>query len=129
MEYLIGVALALAVSVFARLVGFDRDRSFYPTVMVVIASLYGLFAVIGGSPQALARESVGIVGFIALTVVGFKFDLRWVAVALAGHGVFDVFHPHLIENPGVPVWWPQFCMTYDITAAGILAWILRKNGK
>jgi hypothetical protein len=127
MAYFIGVGLAFAVSLFARLVGLDRDRAFYPTVMIVIALLYGLFAVMGGSPQALARESVGIVGFIVLTVLGFKFDLRWVVAALAAHGVFDFFHPHLIANPGVPSWWPQFCMTYDITAAGILAWILRRQ--
>jgi hypothetical protein len=127
MAYSIGCALALAVSLFARIVGLDRDRAFYPTVMIVIACLYGFFAVLGGSTQALAAESIGIIGFIALTIVGFKFDLRWVAAALFLHGVFDHFHPHLITNPGVPVWWPPFCMTYDITAAAILLWILRST--
>ena len=35
MDYLIGVALALGVSVFAALAGFDRDRAFYPTLLMV----------------------------------------------------------------------------------------------
>lgn len=37
MEYLIGVGLALSVSLLARIAGLDRDRAFYPTVMIVIA--------------------------------------------------------------------------------------------
>ena len=34
MEYLIGVALAVVVCAFTTLVGFDRDRVFYPTPLV-----------------------------------------------------------------------------------------------
>ena len=43
MEYLIGAVLGVAVGVFARLSGFDRDGAFYPTAMIVIASYYSLF--------------------------------------------------------------------------------------
>ena len=46
MEYLVGISLALAVSIGATLVGFDREHSFYPTVLIVIAFLYGLFAIL-----------------------------------------------------------------------------------
>ena len=46
MEYLIGVILTLAVAAFATVVGFDRERAFYATVLIVIASYYALFAVI-----------------------------------------------------------------------------------
>ena len=56
---LVGVVLALAVGLFARVVGLDRDRAFYPTVLAVIASLYNLFAVMGGSTRALLSELVG----------------------------------------------------------------------
>ena len=38
MEYLIGVVLAAVVCAFALLTGFDRDRVFYPTVLIVIAT-------------------------------------------------------------------------------------------
>lgn len=125
MTYLIGVVLALAVSLFARFVGLDRDRAFYPTVMIVIAALYGLFAVMGGSPGELTWEWVAMGGFILLSVLGFRRSLWFVVAALFAHGVFDFFHGHLVPNPGVPVWWPGFCMAYDVTAAGCLAWLLR----
>ena len=45
MEYLIGLILALAVAGFAAVLGFDRERVFYPTLLIVIASYYALFAV------------------------------------------------------------------------------------
>jgi hypothetical protein len=128
MPFLIGITLALAVGAFARCIGLDRDRSFYPTVMIVIASLYVLFATIGGgSPSVLLAEIAIGAGFIALTVAGFKRSLWLVVVALAGHGIFDFFHPHAFHNPGVPVWWPDFCMAYDVAAAVFLGWQLRQR--
>jgi len=45
MEYLIGLFLSLAVAGLIWMVGLDRDRGFYPTVLIVIASYYVLFAV------------------------------------------------------------------------------------
>ena len=124
MEILIGIALALAVSLSATFIGFDKDRAFYPTLMVVIASYYGLFAIMGGSIQALALDSAGVAFFLLLAIAGFKHSLWLVVAALFGHGVFDFAHGHLIANPGVPAWWPGFCLAYDVTAAGYLAWLL-----
>lgn len=127
MEYLIGLGLALAVSLFARFVGLDRDRSFYPTVMIVIAVLYGLFAVIGGHPGEVPLEWIMVGGFVLLSILGFKLNLWFVVAALFGHGIFDYFHSHLIANPGVPPWWPGFCGTYDVVAAGWVAWLIRSG--
>ncbi len=127
MEYLIGVGLAVLVCVFAALAGFDRDRVFYPTVVLVVAHYYILFAVMGSSTSALAWECVVATVFFALAVVGFKKNL-WIAVAaLAGHGVFDFFHHFFIQNPGVPSWWPGFCMAFDVLAAVMLAALLKRR--
>ena len=127
MPELVGVALALAVSLFARVVGLDRDRAFYPTVLAVIAMLYALFAVMGGSQAALMRELVGTAVFLAAVVIGFRHSLWIVAAGLAGHGVFDFFHARLIDNPGVPAFWPGFCAAYDITAGAWLAAVLWRS--
>ncbi len=45
MPYAIGIVLSLSVARFASRVGFDRDRAFYPTVLIVIASYYVLWAI------------------------------------------------------------------------------------
>ena len=113
MEYMIGMVLALAVGLFATSLGLDRDRAFYPTVMIIIASYYALFAVMGGSTSALFIESIVIVIFLAVSIAGFRSSLWLIVVALAAHGVFDYIHGHLIANPGVPSWWPPFCLAYD----------------
>jgi hypothetical protein len=127
MAYLVGLILALTVSLLASLVGLDRDRAFYPTLLIVIASYYGLFAIMGGSIRALTIESVVMAGFLLISILGFKLNL-WILVgALVAHGAFDFVHHYLISNPGVPVWWPMFCLTYDIAAAGYLAWLLKSS--
>lgn len=124
MEFFSGVVIALTVSLLASLVGFDRERTFYPTVMAVIASYYVLFAVMGGSIETVLLELTVMFVFIAVAVLGFKRNLWFVVAALFVHGIFDVFHGHFIANPGVPVWWPMFCLSYDFAAAVYLSWLL-----
>jgi len=127
LAYLIGAILAVVVGGTASLVRLDRDRAFYPTVLIVIASYYALFAVMGGTGRVLAIEVTVITGFLAASAVGFTRSL-WVVVAgLVAHGVFDALHDQLITNPGVPLWWPQFCLTYDVVAAGYLASLLLRR--
>lgn len=129
MEYLIGAGLALTVAIGATLIGFDRDRAFYSTILLVVAAYYDLFAAMGGSPEAFAIEGVVLLGFAGVAVIGFKTNLWLVAAGLFGHGMFDLVHGHLIDNPGVPIWWPMFCMSYDVVAAGYLGWLLLRQGK
>jgi hypothetical protein len=121
---LIGIAIALATCVFASLVGLDRDRAFYPTVLCVTVTYYALYAVMSGSMRALLFESVVVTGFFVAAVAGFRSTLWLVVAGLAGHGLFDVVHHQVISNPGVPAWWPSFCLAFDIAAALCLGWLL-----
>ncbi len=125
MALLVGALLAFAVGLFATAIGLDRDRAFYPTVTIVIASYYALFAVMGASTHALVIESVVGTVFLSVAAFGFRSSLWVVVVALAAHGAFDLAHSRVISNPGVPSWWPAFCLTYDVTAAAYLAWLLK----
>jgi len=125
MPYVIGIVVSLAVAVFARVVGFDRDRAFYPTVVIVVASYYLLFAAMSGSVRTVLLESIPVAAFTIAAVAGFKSS-PWIVVgALAGHGIFDAFHGHVIENAGVPAWWPAWCLAYDVGAAVWYAWLIR----
>lgn len=127
MALVVGGLLAIAVGLFATGIGLDRDRAFYPVVTIVIAFLYSLFAVMGASTHALVLESLVGTVFLAAAVLGFKSSLWFVVAALAAHGIFDLIHAAVISNPGVPGWWPQFCLTYDVTAAAYLAWLLKSG--
>jgi len=127
MEYAIGVLISISVATLAKSSGMDRDRSFYPTVLIVVASYYSLFAAMGASRAVLAVETAADLGFATLAIIGFKRNLWMVAAAIAGHGLFDMVHHWFVENPGVPVWWPGFCATVDIGLGGWVALRLWKT--
>ena len=121
MEYLIGLLLSLAVAGLAIVIGLDRERAFYPTVLIVIASYYVLFALMGASTRALVIEIVVASGFLLVAIIGYKRNLWLIAGALVGHGIFDMVHGLLFENPGVPHWWPGFCLVFDVILGSLLA--------
>jgi hypothetical protein len=125
--YLVGIILAISTAALGRFAGFDRDRVFYPTVLIVTASYYALFAVLGGSMSALVVECIVVTLFVVAAIAGFKINLWFVVIALVAHGVFDLVHGAIVTNPGVPVYWPAFCMSYDVALAAILAWIVLRR--
>ena len=125
MEYTIGLLLSLGVIGMASAIGLGRDRSFYSTIMIVIASYYVLFAVVGGSGHTVILESLIAAGFLIVAVIGFRTNLWFVVAALVGHGLFDIVHHEFIDSPGVPRWWPGFCLTFDVAAGGLLAFLLQ----
>jgi hypothetical protein len=128
MEYLIGAGLAVMVCMLALLLGLDRDRAFYPTMLMVVATYYILFAAMASSGRAIVTESVVAALFLVVAAAGFKGSPWLIVVGLAGHGFLDFFHGRFIEDPGVPNWWPGFCMAFDVIAAVFLAVRVSRSG-
>ena len=129
LEYLIGVILAASVCTFGLIAGFDRDRAFYSTMLIVVATYYILFAVMGNSTRAVTMETLVAGAFFVLAVVGFKKSLWLVAAGIAGHGVFDFVHGLFIQNPGMPAWWPGFCGSFDVVAGIFLGVLLVRRAR
>jgi hypothetical protein len=75
----------------------------------------------GASIRTLIAESAIASAFSVLAVVAFKRNLWLVAAATAGHGLFDLVHHWFVKNPGVPVWWPGFCMAFDVMFGAFIA--------
>jgi hypothetical protein len=74
-----------------------------------------------GTTGALLAEAIPALLFVTAAALGFR-KTPWLVVAgLALHGVFDFFHHAVIANPGVPSWWPGWCLAYDVVAAAYLA--------
>ena len=120
---IVGAMLAAAVGLFAHLVGYDRDRSFYAVVLTVVGTMYVLFTVVAGSGD-LAGEIAFFGLFAAMAAYGFRTSLWIVAGGLALHGVFDFSRGFFFPGRGAPEWWPAFCGAYDVVAAIGLAVIL-----
>jgi len=116
---IIGVVLAIVMAFLARITNFDRDRSYYAVVLIVIATYYVLFACIAN--EAIISEIIAASVFSIIAIAG---ALRWpilLGVGIFMHGVFDLMHGYLITNSGVPVWWPAFCAAIDIVLG---AWVI-----
>jgi hypothetical protein len=127
MEYLIGLILAGAAFCFATVVGLARDRSFYPTVLIVIGSYYALFGAMAASRRTLVVECLAGGIFVLFAAFGFRKNLWLVVAAMIGHGLFDFVHHSVINNPGVPPWWPGFCAAFDIILGMLLAFQLIRH--
>ena len=104
MPILVGLLLAVGVAALGRFTRFDRDRSFYPTVLMIIASYYVLFAVMGDSSRALGWELAVALVFSTIAIVGALPAPVLVGVGIMAHGLFDLVHDGLVENAGVPTW-------------------------
>lgn len=119
MAFSIGVILAVIMAVAARVTRFDVDRGYYATVLIVIASYYVLFAFM--AEEAIVFEIVVATLFSGVAIFG---AYRWaplIGIGIMLHGVFDFIHPHIIQNAGVPVWWPAFCGGVDVVLG---AWVI-----
>jgi hypothetical protein len=124
MEYIVGISLALLLCGAAAGLGMDRERVFYPAVAIAVTSYYLAFAVADGRSEVWLAEGAIAAFFSAGAVLGFKRDPWFAVLALGGHGLMDVFHHLLVHNKGVPRAWPGFCMSFDVTAAAVVAGLM-----
>lgn len=125
MPFAVGVILGIFVGGLGTFTRMDRDRAYYTVTAIVVASYYSLFAAEAGANHALLVETLIGTAFLIAAIIGFKSSLWIVAGTLAGHAGLDSFHGSVVQNPGVPAWWPAFCGSIDVTMALYLAWLLR----
>ena len=76
MPYVIGIVVSVGVALLGRYGGFDRDRAFYPTVLIVVGHYYVLFAAMGDSVQTVLLESAVMTLFVIAAVGGFTLNLN-----------------------------------------------------
>jgi hypothetical protein len=100
--FIAGVLLPIGIAGFGKVTRFEQDRSFYPTILIVIASYYVLLAILGDSRHALYWESAVAVAFSVIGIFGSLRVPLLAGAAIAAHGLFDLVHQVIIQNPGVP---------------------------
>lgn len=120
-----GVVLAVVLALSARLTRFDLDRSFYPTILIVIATYYVVFAFMSG--EAIWAEIVAASVFAAFALAGVYFLPVLVGLGIVLHGAFDFIHPRIIDNGGVPSWWAAFCGSVDVVLGTWVIWLARRR--
>lgn len=130
LPFISGLILSGAIIAFAHWMRFDRERSFYPTVLIVIASYYLLFAVIGNATFiTLVAETLLASLFLGLAAFGAFRSMAWVGLGLILHGLLDSIHPAILQNPGVPAWWPAFCAAVDLSLGVWVVWLVSTESR
>lgn len=122
----IGLAVSLSIIFFARITHFDRDKSFFPTVLIIIASYYVLFSIMAG--HSLAQELLVASVFVILAIIGAFKSLTIVGMAIAAHGVYDLFHALYLNSTVAPIWWPSFCAAVDLVLGFWVIYLSKSSG-
>lgn len=90
----------------------------YAIGMFVLPMIYILFALLGGDMAAMGVEFLYGLPFFLIAFIcakrGFKGSGLLVVALWALHAAYDVYHPVLVDNAGVPGWYPAFCFAFDL---------------
>lgn len=121
-ELLIGVILALlAIFGVSKL---SLSNHSYSLMLFSLPLIYAGFGVYAGDAAAVMKEMLwGVPFFIAAALCIYSRKKAFI-VLLASfwflHGAYDVFHDVLLINPGVPSWYPVFCLGFDAVVGSYL---------
>ena len=119
---IIGVLGAIGLVLLARSLAPRRELLVYGIGLGITAVAYVLFALHHGAPaRYLGLELVGAVLYGSAAILGTR---RWPALLALGwtaHVVWDLFlHP--AGGPAyAPVWYPWFCVGFDLPIGGYIA--------
>lgn len=128
-ELITGIVLAIAIVWTARLSGFEKDRSFYPVLLIVIAFYYVLFSFQSYQIYQVLFEAIIAFSFAALALWGHHKNLVIVGFALILHGIYDLFHGIIPLSTSAPEWWPLFCFGVDVVLGFFLIVLFFKQKK
>lgn len=125
----VGILSGFVIISAGKITRFEKDASFYPLILIVIALLYVLFAQMDQGLFVILAETGVALLFVAMAIAGHKINDWWTIIGFASHGLYDFFHPALLNNAGVPDWWPGFCLGIDEVIAGYLLFKVMKKSR
>lgn len=115
-EAAFGLLVGLATIVIARRL--RSEHWLYALALISLPSIYAGFAWwIGETGIGLQELTVGLpylVGGLLLALLHGRWSAALVGLLWLAHGGYDLIHPQLFVNPGVPAWYPRFCASVDI---------------
>jgi len=128
LEALLGAAAGVLTIVVARAI--RGQRWLYAMGLLVLPSLYALFALRAGEPAVGAAEMLYGIPFLAaglvFTLVGIRHSAVFVGAFWLLHGLYDLVHGRWLANPGVPAWYPVWCCAVDVVVGAYLLWLSRR---
>ena len=114
MELVAAIFVVISILAAGFILGYNRDRSYYTTILIVIALIYVLFGFMEGSVHRIVTESLIASVFIIAAIFVGKISHIITGLFLIFHGLFDFLHPRILPGNAVPVWYPEFCLYVDL---------------
>lgn len=122
LELIIGILLGIFIVLLAIKTGFDKDSSFYPVLLIVIAFYYVLFAFQTNNTYEIIFETGIALLFSIIAILGHHKHIKIVGIALILHGIYDLFQGNIVFSTNLPQWWPLFCLGVDVTLGIWILW-------
>lgn len=98
----------------------------YSTALISLPLIYMGFALFSEGKSVVLKEFLYGLPFIAAgfvcLLVRFKASGFLIAILWLLHSVYDLFHPSLFINSGVPGWYPLLCAVVDLVVGGYLVY-------
>lgn len=111
-----GLLVGLVTILIARRL--RGEHWLYALALISLPSLYAGFAWHAGETGiGLQEMAIGLpylVGGLVLALLRNTWAAALLGLLWLAHGGYDLIHPQLFINPGVPAWYPLFCASVDI---------------
>lgn len=95
--------------------------------VAILYSVYPTFSLAWGNGRERLIEWAFLLVGAASIVLAVTADPRWLALGWAAHGIWDALHHrdhHVVGLRGIPLWYIQTCLVWDVPAAiGLLAFL------
>ena len=112
---------AMFGALFVLLVLYKRKPTFFLWGLLLVSTVYLLFAVYSFNFLWIAIEMAGLLFFSSLVYLGFKYSYWFAFLGWLIHPLWDnILHPQQAA-PYIWSWYPILCMGFDfVVAAGLL---------
>jgi hypothetical protein len=119
---ILGILGAIGLVLLARSPRPGREMLMYGIGLAITAIAYVLFGLHHGAPAShLGLELAGAVLYGSAAILGTKYWPALLAVGWTAHVGWDLFF-HYANGPSfAPVWYPWFCVGFDVFVGGYIA--------
>ena len=129
------VALILGLIIAFIAIAMAKDLDLPPRAFALgtafLPLFYMLFALTVGDFGAMALEFAYGLPFFILGGLCFTRGFKASGVVVVGlwglHAAYDVYHHMLVDNAGVPFWYPALCLGFDMMMVIYLARLVRRQ--
>ncbi len=125
MDYLGGAVAAACVCAFGTLVGYDRDRAYYPMVLALLTMVSTAVAAADTSLGSVARDLGVFAAFLAVAVLGYRTSLWLVIAGFLAHAAIATARASALIDVGGPAWWTASSFSFDLVVGVYLGWKLQ----